>query len=131
MKNTNIKIENNGTFIEFNLETTNGKSMGKVQKALVYRFFDYYDTLRSVGSKCFKGSEPFVISLHINGVSMWDTSVLDVKAQARLKLINNPKGRRAFESRLEALIGFAIRTKETNTDTIIKDVEERLMSVEA
>lgn len=131
MKNTNIKIENNGTFIEFNLETANGKSHSKVQKALVYRFFDYYDTLRSVGSKCFKGSEPFAISMHINGVTMWDTSVLSVKAQTRLKLINTAKGRRAFESRLEALVGFALRTQETNTDAIIKDVEERLMSVEA
>ncbi len=128
MKNTQIKIENNGSTIEFNLESANGKSHAKVQKALVYRFMDYYDTLRSVGSKCFKGSEPFVVSMQINGVTMWDTSVLSVKAQTRLKLINTPKGRRAFESRLEALVSFAIRTQETNTDAIIKDVEQRLLS---
>jgi hypothetical protein len=53
MKNTEIIISNNGSEIKFNLESSNGKSTYKVQKALVYRFMDYYDTLRAVRSKSF------------------------------------------------------------------------------
>lgn len=126
MKNTQIIISNNGTQIKFDLETSNSKSIQKIQKALVYRFMDYYDTLRAVGSKSFKATEPFNIKMHINGVMLWDTK-MSVDAQAKLKLINTPKGRAMFELRLERIIAFAIRTQESDTDKIIKDVEARLL----
>jgi hypothetical protein len=127
-KTTSIRIANNGTFINFDLESTNSKSISKVQKALVYRFFDYYDTLRAVGSKCFKATEPFNISMQINGVVMWDTKV-STQLEAKLKLINTPKGRAMFDGRLTNIIGFAIRCANMGTDEIIKDAEERLLEV--
>ena len=125
MKNTQIIISNNGTQIKFDLETSNGKSISKVQKALVYRFMDYYDTLRSVGSKSFKATEPFNIKMNVNGVMLWDTK-MSIEAEAKLKLINTPKGRYMFERRLANIIGFAIRCQESDTDTIIKTIGERL-----
>ena len=128
MKNTQNVISNNGTQIKFDLETSNGKSIAKVQKALVYRFMDYYDTLRSVGSKCFKATEPFNIKMNVNGVMLWDTK-MSIKAEAKLKLINTPKGRAMFERRLTNIIGFAIRCQESDTHTIIKDVEKRLLEL--
>ena len=111
MKNTQITISNNGSQIKFNLESSNGKSIAKVQKALVYRFMDYYDTLRAVGSKSFKATEPFNIKMHINGVMLWDTK-MSVQAEAKLKLINTPKGRAMFELRLERIIRSEEHTSE-------------------
>lgn len=128
MKNTQITISNNGSEVKFSLETTNGKSIAKVQKALVYRFMDYYDTLRSVGAKSFKATEPFNIALDVNGVMLWDTK-MSMQAQAKLKLINTPKGRASFEARLERIIAFAVRTQNLDTDGIISDFESRLLEV--
>lgn len=127
-KTTSIRIANNGSSINFDLETSNGKSIAKVQKALVYRFFDYYDTLRGVGSKCFKATEPFNIRMEVNGVTLWDTK-MSIQAEAKLKLINTPKGRTMFEQRLERIIAFALRCSHMSTDEIIKDVEARLLEV--
>lgn len=127
-KLTSIRIANNGSSIKFDLETSNGKSMQKIQKALVYRFFDYYDTLRAVGSKCFKATEPFNIVMLANGVTLWDTK-MSIEAEAKLKLINTPKGRAMFEKRLERIIAFALRCANMSTDEIIADVETRLLEV--
>ena len=130
MKNTEIIISNNGSEIKFNLESSNGKSTYKVQKALVYRFMDYYDTLRAVRSKSFKGNEPFVVQMKINGVLIYDTR-WSIEAQLSLKLVNNPKGRVRFMENLSHAIGLAIRLQKTNVEEVIEDTEERLFVSES
>ena len=129
MKHTKLTIENNGTFIEFDLETSNGKSLKKIQHALVLRFFDWHDTMKSIGAKAFKSTIPFTISMSVNNAIVWDTSALHVKAQARLKLINNPKGRGKFEYRLTELMKLMERMSENDVDKNIEILEERLMEI--
>lgn len=121
MKNqTNIiSISNNGTSIKFELSTSKAKEQKHIEKALVYRFFDYYDTLRSCGAKAFKANQPFVISMEINGVQLWDSS-LNVHAQTTLKLINTPKGRGMFEMRLSAIIAWCNRQQVNSAEEIVK-----------
>jgi len=122
MKNTTITIENNGARIEFSLDTARGKSISKIQKALVLRFFDYYDTMRAIKAKGFKASEPFNVSMQVNNVMQWSTGSLDMNAQATLKLQNTVAGRIRYEQKLNRLIGFAIRSTETNVDVINKEL---------
>ena len=129
MKNSILKIENNGTFIQFELETSNGKSLKKIQHALVLRFFDWHDTMKCIAAKAFKSTIPFTISMHVNNAIVWDTSVLHVKAQAKLKLINNPKGRGVFEFRLTELMKLMERMNEADVDKNIATLEERLLSM--
>ena len=129
MKNSTLKIENNGTFIQFDLETSNGKSLKKIQHALVLRFFDWHDTMKSIGAKAFKATVPFIVSMTINDAVVWDTGAMHVKAQAKLKLTNTPKGRGMFEYRLTELIKLAARQSETDVDTTIEVLEERLLSI--
>jgi hypothetical protein len=128
-KSISIRISNNGTFINFDLEASKGASIQRVQKALVYRFFDFYDTMRGVGAKAFKATMPFNIAMKIDGVVLWDTSV-STHLEAKLKLINNPKGRHKFETRLTKIMEFAIRcANQPNPEKIIEDVEQRLLEV--
>ena len=117
-KSTKITIANNGASISFDLDTANGKSIAKIQRALVLRFFDYYDTMRAIKAKGFKATEPFNISMHVNNVCKWNTGSLDMRAQATLKLQNTVKGRAMYESRLNRLVGFALRSQETDPDKI-------------
>jgi len=131
MKNISIRIANNGSNIKFDLEVSPSKSMQVVQRALVYQFFDYYDTMRRIKAAGFKATEPFNVSMVIDGVQLWDTAVdCSVEAQARLKLINTPKGRGNFEYNLTELIALTVRLKVAGNDTkaIIKSVNERLMT---
>lgn len=127
MKNTQIKIENNGTFIKFDLDTNNTKDNNKVRRALVYRFFDYYNTMRVLGAKGFKGNVPFVIDILIDGQLQFTSAKLTTQVQTRLKLINNPKGRAKFEFSLDTIIAMAQRFEVSNADAIIKDVATRLL----
>jgi len=127
MKNTQIKIENNGTFIKFDLDTNNTKDNNKVRRALVYRFFDYYNTMRVLGAKGFKGNEPFVVTILIDGQLQFTSANLTTQVQTRLKLINNPKGRERFDFALDTIIAMAQRFESTNVDAIIKDVATRLL----
>lgn len=129
MKNTKLTIENNGTFIEFDIETSNGKSLKKIQHALVLRFFDWHDTMKAIGAKAFKSTMPFTISMSVNNAIVWDTSTLHIKAQAKLKLINNPKGRGKFEYRLTELMKLMERLSENDIDKNIEILEERLMEI--
>ena len=66
--------------------------------------------------------------MEVNGVTLWDTK-MSIQAEAKLKLINTPKGRTMFEQRLERIIAFALRCTHMSTDEIIKDVEARLLEV--
>ena len=129
MKNTKLTIENTGTFIEFDIETSNGKSLKKIQHALVLRFFDWHDTMKAIGAKAFKSTMPFTISMSVNNAIVWDTSTLHIKAQAKLKLINNPKGRGKFEYRLTELMKLMERLSENDIDKNIEILEERLMEI--
>ena len=129
MKNTKLTTENNGTFIEFDIETSNGKSLKKIQHALVLRFFDWHDTMKAIGAKAFKSTMPFTISMSVNNAIVWDTSTLHIKAQAKLKLINNPKGRGKFEYRLTELMKLMERLSENDIDKNIEILEERLMEI--
>ena len=129
MKNTKLTIENNGTFIEFDIETSNGKSLKKIQHALVLRFFDWHDTMKAIGAKAFKSTMPFTFSMSVNNAIVWDTSTLHIKAQAKLKLINNPKGRGKFEYRLTELMKLMERLSENDIDKNIEILEERLMEI--
>ena len=128
MKNVTLKIENNGTFIEFDLSTANNKSNKKIQHLLVLRFFDWYDTMRSIGAKGFKANQPFKLTMKIDKAIVWDSGQMGVTAQARLKLINNPKGRGKFEYSLNKIIGYIDRTKMRNEDKYIEMLEENLLS---
>ena len=123
MKNTTITIENNGARIQFSLDTARGKSISKIQKALVLRFFDYYDTMRAIKAKGFKATEPFNVSMQVNNVLTWSTGSLGMEAQATLKLQNTVAGRIRYEQKLNRLIGFAIRSNETDVDKINKELE--------
>lgn len=129
MKNSTLKIENNGTFIKFDVETSNGKSHKKIAHALVLRFFDWHDTMRSIGAKGFKASEPFKLTMLINDAVVWDTGRMNVEAQARLKLINNPKGRGMFEKRLNKIVAYMGRASMDNIDQATEVLEENLMSI--
>jgi hypothetical protein len=125
---TTIIISNNGLNAEMSISHASGKSRLKVQRAMVLRFMDYYDTMRFVKAKGFKGSEPFNIAMQINGVTLWNTATLDARFQATLKLQNTTEGRKRFESRLFALVGFAIRCTETNVDNVTTELEARLLN---
>lgn len=128
MKNVSIEIRNAGMSIKFDLEVSPSKSHAKVQRALVYQFFDYYDTIRRIGAVGFKANEPFNVAMRIDGVKLWDTAQCSVQAQARLKLINTPKGRGAFEYRLGELVSYTLRAQNSNVDNIIKELEVRLLT---
>lgn len=127
-KQTKIIISNNGAQISFELESADSKSIMRIQQALVLRFFDYYDTMRAIGAKGFKATEPFLISMHVEGVTKWDTGTLTMEAQARLKLTNNVAGRLRYESRLSRLVGFALRSTETCPDKINKTLTAQLLT---
>jgi hypothetical protein len=129
MKNTTIKIENHESSIQFDLTTNNTKDDAKVRRALVYRFFDYYNTMRIIGAKGFKASEPFKISFVVDGKIAFTTTQCTTQAQTTLKLINNPKGRAKFEMRLDNIIALAQRLGVNSTEQVIKQVEETLMAV--
>jgi len=128
MKNSTLKIENNGTFIKFDVETSNGKSISKIQHNLVLRFFDWHDTMRSIGAKAFKSSEPFKVTMLIDNAVVWDTSRMNVEAQTKLKLQNTPKGRGMFEYRLNLLVGLMGRLSNSDIDSYTKEAEERLLA---
>ena len=128
MKNSTLKIENNGTFIKFDGETSNGNSNKKIAHALVLRFFDWHDTMRSIGAKGFKANQPFKVTMLINDAVVWDTGRMNIEAQAKLKLINNPKGRAAFEGRLNTLVAYMGRASMDNIDQVTEMLEENLMS---
>ncbi len=128
MKHISIQIRNAGMDIKFDLEVSASKSHAKVQRALVYQFFDYYDTMRRIKAVGFKATEPFNVAMHVDGVKLWDTAKCSVQAQAKLKLINNPKGRSVFESRLGDIVSLSLRMQESSADAIIKSVQERLMT---
>jgi hypothetical protein len=129
MKNTTIKIENHESSIQFDLTTNNTKDNAKVRRALVYRFFDYYNTMRVIGAKGFKASEPFKISFVVDGKISFCTTQCTTQAQTTLKLINTPKGRGKFEMRFENLVALAQRMGVTDTDEVIKQAEVMLMAV--
>lgn len=128
MKNVSIEIRNAGLSIKFDLEVSASKSLEKVQRALVYRFFDYYDTMKRIGAKGFKATEPMQIALKIDGAKKWDSVTFSVEAQARLKLNNTPKSRGKFEYNLGELVALSLRMNETNEDKIVKQLTERLMA---
>lgn len=130
-KTTTISIQNNGLSMNFDLETSSQKSDSKIQKALVYRFLDYYDVMRSVKAKGFKATEPFNIKIVSGGKLLIDTTdevVFTATMRATLKLINTPKGRVTFEGRLSQFIALAIRVSTLTTpEEITKDAQERLL----
>lgn len=128
MRNSTLKIENNGTFIQFDVETSNSKSFKKVQYNLVLRFFDWYDTMRRIGAKGFKATEPFKLSMVINNAVVWDTTRMSVEAQARLKLQNTIKGRGRFEYNLTELVALMGRLQEKDIDTFNAEAEKRLLA---
>ena len=128
MKNTTIKIENHVSSIQFDLTSNNTKDNDKVRRALVYRFFDYYNTMRVIGAKGFKASEPFKISFVVEGKIAFTTTNCTTQAQTTLKLINTSKGRGKFEMRLSNLIALAQRMNVVDADEIIKEVERTLLS---
>jgi hypothetical protein len=128
MKNTTIKIENHVSSIQFDLTSNTTKDNDKVRRALVYRFFDYYNTMRVIGAKGFKASEPFVITFVVNGKIAFTSTQCTTQAQTTLKLINTPKGRGKFEMRLSNLIALAQRMNVVDADEIIKEVERTLLT---
>ena len=127
MKNVTLKIENNGTFIEFDLSTAKNKSNKKIQHLLVLRFFDWYDTMRAIGAKVFKANQPFKLTMKIDKAVVWDSGQMGVTAQARLKLINTPKGRGNFEYSLNKIIAYVERTKINDIDKAIEKAEKELL----
>ena len=64
----------------------------------------------------------------INDAVVWDTGRMNIEAQAKLKLINNPKGRAAFEGRLNKLVAYMGRASMDNIDQVTEMLEESLMS---
>lgn len=128
MKNTTLKIENNGTFIQFDLSTQKNKSNKKIQHLLVLRFFDWYDTMRSIGAKGFKATEPFKLTMKIDDAIVWDSGRMGIQAQAKLKLTNTPKGRGRFEYRLNRIVGFLDRVNTNNHEEYVEKVEKALLS---
>jgi hypothetical protein len=61
--------------------------------------------------------------MQVNNVLTWSTGNLEMKAQATLKLQNTVAGRIRYEQKLNRLIGFAIRSNETDVDKINKELE--------
>lgn len=127
MKKSRITIsQQSGTSIEF--ELSHFKAEGeKVRRALVLRFMDYYDTLRNVGAKGFKGSEPFDITMKSGSVVVFNTATLSTEARTRLKLTNTPKGRTLFMNRLDALVGFMQRCDDLTTVEQVTDKLEAML----
>ena len=66
---------------------------------VVANFFLYHKTMKNIGVKVFKGTEPIFLAFEGENVNI-DTGILSLKAQQKFKLQNTYKSRVKFHARL-------------------------------
>jgi hypothetical protein len=88
---------------------------------VVGNFFRYHKTMKNIGVKVFKGSEPVLLRFEAENINI-DLGLLGLKVQQKFKLQNNYKSRVKFHARLLETTKYIIET--SNAKPIkTKDIE--------
>lgn len=94
---------------------------------VVYNFFMYHKTMKNIGVKVFKGSEPCLLSFEAENVNV-DIGLLGFKVQNRFKLQNNYKSRVKFHKNLLEITNLIVKMS-TMKAVKTKDVEGLIESL--
>jgi len=76
---------------------------------VVGNFFRYHKTMKNIGVKVFKGSEPILLKFEAENINV-DLGLLSLKVQQRFKLQNNYKSRVKFHTRLLETTKYIVET---------------------
>ena len=125
---TQITISQGDSQVSFSFEHADNKSRVRIRRRLLFQFIDWYDTMRQVKARSFKGNQ--ALRIQMQGAVSFDTGSLSMEAQTVLKLQNTAKGRTSFLRKLDVLVCFMQRLNE-GEQVHAEYVEKELLSVEA
>jgi hypothetical protein len=94
---------------------------------VVCNFFLYHKTMKKIGVKVFKSSEPILLRFEAENVNV-DLGLLDFEVQSKFKLQNNYESRVRFHANLLETTSFIIQMSEMKP-VKTKDVAERIKSL--
>jgi hypothetical protein len=98
MKNLKISAYNSTDLWEQTIEVKEN-TLENVIGNVVGNFFLYHKTMKNIGVKVFKGSEPCLLRFEAENVNV-DLGLLGFKVQSKFKLQNNYASRVRFHARL-------------------------------
>ena len=76
---------------------------------VVGNFFRYHKTMKNIGVKVFKGTEPILLRFEAENVNV-DLGMLGLKVQQKFKLQNNYESRVRFHARLLETTRYILET---------------------
>jgi hypothetical protein len=92
---------------------------------VVCHFFMYHKTMKNIGVKVFKGSEPILLRFEAENVNV-DLGLLSFKTQSNFKLQNNYESRVRFHKRLLEITKYIVDKsymKALNTKEALQFIE--------
>jgi len=92
---------------------------------VVCHFFMYHKTMKNIGVKVFKGSEPILLRFETENVNI-DLGLLSFKTQSQFKLQNNYESRVRFHKKLLEITKYIVDKsymKALNTKEAIQFIE--------
>jgi hypothetical protein len=98
MKNLKIRAYNSTDLWEQTIEVREN-TLENVIGNVVGNFFMYHKTMKNIGVKVFKSSEPVLLRFEAENVNV-DLGLLGFKVQSKFKLQNNYESRVRFHARL-------------------------------
>lgn len=92
---------------------------------VIANFFRYHKTMKDIGVKVFKGSEPILLKFEAENINV-DLGLLDMKTQQRFKLQNSYKSRVKFHAILLKTTKYIVETayaKALDTKDVLTFIE--------
>lgn len=120
MQTLKIKAYNSTDMWEQTIEAREN-TLENVIGNVVYNFFMYHKTMKNIGVKVFKGSEPILLRFEAENVNV-DIGLLGFKVQNRFKLQNTYKSRVKFHKNLLEITNLIVKMS-TMKAVKTKDVE--------
>lgn len=126
MKNLKIRAYNSTDLWEQTI-SVDSNTFENVIGNVVCNFFLYHKTMKNIGVKVFKGTEPCLLRFEAENVNV-DLGLLDFKVQQTFKLQNNYESRVRFHKRLSVITNYIIEmANEKPVKT--KDIADKIASI--
>lgn len=134
LNNFAISIEQDNTVINFSVNSDKKVTLSRIAGTMANEVFAYFDIVRKTGLKSsIKFHKPFRLRFSAEKELLVDTgAMLSVDMQTKLRLVNNPKSKKAFCGNLYTFLVYMSRQPEmVEFADLITDLNKQIEEREA